>query len=38
MDKNNRQVSKPHPVSERLIRFIPQPRPENVGDNYYVVE
>lgn len=38
LDKNNRQVSKPHPVSERLIRFIPQPRPENVGDNYYVVE
>ncbi|EOI3442298.1 BPSL0067 family protein [Cronobacter turicensis] len=38
LDSNSRRVSKPHPVSERLIRFIPQPRLENVGDNDYVVE
>lgn len=37
-DMRGEKIITPHPVSQRTIRFTPQPRPENVGGNYYVVE
>ncbi|WP_039055374.1 BPSL0067 family protein [Enterobacter sp. Bisph1] len=38
IDKRGEKVITPHPVSQRTIRFVRQPRPENDGGNYYVVE
>lgn len=37
-DRRGEKIITPHPVSQRTIRFTQQPRPENVGGNYYVVE
>lgn len=37
-DRRGDKIITPHPVSQRTIRFNQQPRPENVGGNYYVVE